>query len=271
MTTVAFADMKREDRANLQKALNQLTKAQPALVPDGAIGPKTLEVLKRFQLKSNIPRTGVYDDLTQSILSVLIAAKYVQAADFKKTAQDLGAEVAAVRAVCEVEAKASGFLPDGRVLILHERHKFYEYLVKNRGKAFANEIFRKFPDICNPDTGGYKGNEAEWPRHERAIAIDRNAALMSSSYGLFQIMGFNFKRAGYPTVEAYYESVHISERKHMEAFKSFVQSSTELLSAIRSKNWAVFAKNYNGAGYAMYQYDIKMATAYDRNKPWNLM
>jgi len=269
MSTIAFADMKREDRANLQKAINQQGGYQ--LIPDGAIGPKSIDALKGVQKKFNLPQSGVYDDATQSVLAVFIASKYIQAPDYKQAAQKLGCEVAAVRAVCEVEAKASGFLPDGRCLILFERHKFYFYLKKNRGQAFADQTAAKYPDICNVKSGGYVGNEGEYPRLERAIAIDRNAALMSASWGLFQIMGFNHQSAGYPDVESFVTAMKESERKQLGAFVAFVQANPTLLTAIRNKQWAVFARNYNGPDYAINQYDVKMATAYDRNKPWNSM
>ncbi len=267
MTTIAFADMKREDRANLQKAINE--KAGAKLIVDGAIGPASIAALKTAQARMNIPATGVYDAATQSCLLAFIAAKYISAPAYKQAGQTLGAETAAVRAVCEVEAKSSGFLPDGRCLILFERHKFYFYLKQSKGQRFADDIEAKHPDICNGASGGYKGNEAEYPRLERAMAIDKWAALMSASWGLFQIMGFNHKSAGYPTVESFVEAMKESEHKQLDAFVSFIQANPTLLVAIRKKQWAIFARNYNGANYAINQYDTKMATAYDRNKPWN--
>ena len=52
-------------------------------------------------------------------------------ADFARAAAALGCVPAAVRAVVEVESKG-GFLPDGRVRILFERHKFSAFT----GRAF---------------------------------------------------------------------------------------------------------------------------------------
>jgi hypothetical protein len=267
MTTIAFASMKREDRANFQKAINE--KGGYTLIPDGAVGPATLSALKGMQKKFSIPMSGLYDDPTQGVLSEFIASKYLTAKDYKVAADTLGAEVAAVRAVCEVEARGSGFLPDGRCLILFERHKFWLYLGKAMGQAYADKIAGQYPDICNRKSGGYAGKEREWPRLERAMAIHSSAALMSASWGLFQIMGFNYKTAGYPTVESYVDAMKVSERNHLKAFVSFVQANPTLLKAIRAKLWAIFAENYNGEDYAINEYDTKMATAYDRNKPWN--
>ena len=45
--------------------------------------------------------------------------------DFKRAAATLNVEVAAVRAVAEVEAAGRGFLADGRPQILYEAHIFH--------------------------------------------------------------------------------------------------------------------------------------------------
>ncbi len=52
-------------------------------------------------------------------------------ADYIRAAKVLKCEVAAIKAVTSVEAPKGGFLNDGRVRILFERHKFHKY-VKRR-------------------------------------------------------------------------------------------------------------------------------------------
>ena len=47
------------------------------------------------------------------------------AADFARAAKNLNVEIAAIRAVAEVEAAGAGFLPDGRPAILYEAHMFH--------------------------------------------------------------------------------------------------------------------------------------------------
>lgn len=269
MSTLQFASMRREDRRNLQAAINE--KGGQRLTPDGAFGPKSVQALRAYQLKIGITPTGLFDDPTQAILTPFINEKYVVAKDYVAASKQLGCETASVRAVVEVEAKSCGFLPDGRVLILFERHKFYSALMNKRPASDVIKIAGSYPDICNAKTGGYLGEEREWPRIEKAITIDETAALASASYGLFQIMGFNYKAAGFPDVKSYVEAMKVSERNHLKAFVNFIQADVNLLRALRNKDWKAFARAYNGSEYWKHEYDTRMATAYDRNIPFNTL
>ena len=58
-------------------------------------------------------------------------------ADFARAAKALNVEVAAIRAVAEVEAAGAGFLPDGRPAILYEAHIFH---AETKGKHAAPRI-----------------------------------------------------------------------------------------------------------------------------------
>src|SRR5688572_2845500 len=110
-------------------------------------------------------------------------------------AKKLGCEVAAVRAVVDVESRG-GFLPDKRPKILFERHYFSRL---TKGKFDAGH-----PDISNGKWGGYgAGGAHQYDRLGRAIALDRDAALRSASWGLFQIMGDHCKSLGYADAETF--------------------------------------------------------------------
>ena len=115
--------------------------------------------------------------------------------DFQDAAIALGCEVAAIQAVCQVEAPKGGFNPDGSPVTLFEGHKFYKYT--DGLYAF------KAPDLCFPMwTKKHYGRNwtEEQNRLSRAIALDEEAALMSASWGKFQIMGFNHHLVGFGTV-----------------------------------------------------------------------
>lgn len=175
--------------------------------------------------------------------------------DYQLAAKELGCEVAAIRAVSSVEAAGSGFLPSGKCKILFEAHIF--------GRLTLHKYDASHPNISAPrwDKSLYKGGEAEWPRLEQAMALDSSAALSSASWGRFQIMGFNFKIAGYKTVEEFVSAMKASEGAHLRAFVKTVQSMG-LADELRRRDWAGFARIYNGAAYAANHYDTKMATAY---------
>lgn len=176
--------------------------------------------------------------------------------DYKQAADALGVEVACVKAVTKVESRGSGFLPSGEPKILFERHWMYKLLKAKTGKEPA------ISGVCNPVAGGYQGGAAEHIRLNAAVQIDRECALQSASWGLFQIMGFHWKALGYTSVQKFINDQYDSEAKQLGTFVKFLLINTGMLSALKSKDWAKFAKLYNGPDYAKNNYDTKLATAY---------
>lgn len=191
--------------------------------------------------------------------------------DFRKLSHEdvvnasklLEVDVASIYTVLEVESKGNGFitLPDsGDVvpIILFERHKMYKFL-----KQKGIDTLKLPSDIVNEKAGGYKSSVEEWKRLDRAIRIDRESALKSCSWGLFQVMGFNFEVMNYESVQAFVNEMYRSEFYQLEAFCRFVKfANPPALTALKAKNWAKFAEFYNGKNYAINKYDEKLADAY---------
>ena len=178
--------------------------------------------------------------------------------DYARAARAIGTDVAAVKAVVEVESSGSGFLPDGRPKILFEAHWFAK---------FTNGAYnRSHPNISSPrwNRALYKGGAREYPRLEEAKKLDASAALKSASWGLFQIMGFNHKLCGFVSVEDFVSAMKASEGRQLDAFVGFIESK-KLNAFLIKKDWASFAYRYNGAGYKQNKYDTKMAAAYARH------
>lgn len=251
----------------IQKALNEKQGVTPALIPDGNFGPLSIAALIQYQTKQGIPASGQYDSASQILLNDFIVAKYLQTPDFVAAGTTLGVSQSIVRTVCTVETSGAGFLPDGRATILFERHKFYGYLVSKYGISQVNQLISQGNgDICNPTPGGYVGGAGEYPRFNRAMAIDQTCAMMSASWGLFQIMGENFTFCGFNDVGSFVTAMRQSEDLQLTAFVTFCQKYVhgQLQTALQMKQWATFAKLYNGPNYAQNQYDIKMAGNYTK-------
>lgn len=185
--------------------------------------------------------------------------------DYIDAAQYLEVEPAAIHAVDDVESSGSGFLPDGKIKILFEGHIFHRY---TKGK-FSND--HSNADISYPTwTTKYytKGNsqqrgDGELDRLSRAAKLDKRAALMSASYGRFQVMGFNFAICGYQDVETFFNEMQDDETKHLEAFIGYVEHAN-LVKPLQNLNWAAFAKGYNGPMYIKNAYDTKLKAAYEK-------
>ncbi len=181
---------------------------------------------------------------------------------FNDSASLLGVEPATIKAVAEVESSGDGFLPSGHVKLLFEPHVFWREL-KQRG--IDPKTITGSEDILYEKWGSkpYGKNSAQPERLERAIKINREAALMSASYGKFQVMGFNHKAAGFESIEVFYSCMKIDEDQHLHAFVNFVKNKN-LVDELQRKDWAGFALGYNGAGYKTNNYDEKLAAAYKK-------
>lgn len=180
-------------------------------------------------------------------------------------ARTLSCSLAALQAVVEVESAGRGFLSDGRIKTLFEGHVFWKY---TRGR-----FERDYPSICyqkwtkehyargaNADERG----AGELLRLEQAIALDRTAALMSASYGAFQVMGFNFALCGHTTVNSFYERMCENAEKQLLAFCAYIEH-VGLADELRDRRWDAFARKYNGPAFQKNMYDQKLALAYARH------
>lgn len=187
-------------------------------------------------------------------------------ADFKNAALWLDVPVAAIKAFEEVESKGDGFLPDGHPVILFERHIMYRRTKAKYGFTRADALVKQFPDLINPKPGGY-GKTSEQPgRLDRAAKlIDRECAIESASWGLFQIMGFHWEALGYPTLQAFVNAMYHNEGDQLEAFVRFIRINPNIHRALKAKDWAKVAAGYNGPSFKINAYDTKLAAAFARH------
>ncbi|MFN3389272.1 MAG: N-acetylmuramidase domain-containing protein [Allosphingosinicella sp.] len=169
-----------------------------------------------------------------------------------QAAAELGADIAAVRAVISVESNG-GFLPDTRPKILFERHLFH--------RLTDGRFSGTHPGISSPTPGGYAGGAREYERLGEAMALDRAAALKAASWGAFQILGRNHEAAGFDDVEAFVAAMTRSEDDHLHAFVAFVKAN-RLDDELCRRDWAGFARGYNGPNFRINRYDEKLAAAY---------
>lgn len=186
--------------------------------------------------------------------------------DYKKAAQDLGVEEAAVKAVASVESNGSGLIKDvsGNMVpkILFERHIMFRRL-RDFTPIKSKDMAAKYPDIVNEKSGGYKGGLAEHERLQRAVLIDRTTALESASWGAFQIMGYHYKTLGYQSIQAFVNDMY-TEQGQLDAFVKFIKADSRLVKALKEKDWTTFARIFNGPAYKTNNYDVKMKNAYEK-------
>jgi len=195
-------------------------------------------------------------DVTFLFRQCLNPARGLTESDYAEAAKSLGVEVAVIKAVAEVESPSGPFDAQGRPTILFERHYFH------RLTAGAHDA--EHPDISNSAAGGYGKFSAQYPKLERAHELNADAALRSASWGRFQIMGNNYKAAGFTSAASFVRAMTKSELAHLEAFVNFVKSDPGQVTALQNKDWAGFAARYNGKAYKKNNYDTKLEAAYEK-------
>lgn len=181
--------------------------------------------------------------------------------DFEEVAAELGVEVAAIKAVVEIEAGRTheGFFAPGKPLINFDLSMFRRFATR-RGVNLSK--YSKSHSVVFASSRGSQSRAHR--RLEAARSINPHAAVEGTFWGMFQIGGFNWKKCGAENIDDFVCRMSRSERDQLEMFASFI-SSTGLVKHLKTKNWAAFARGYNGPGYAKRSYHTRMAQAYARH------
>lgn len=180
-------------------------------------------------------------------------------------AEHLCLEAAALGAIIEVESGGRVFARvKGRKepLIRFEGHYFYRLLpAARRNTAIVQGLaHQKAGKIRNPRT-----QDRRWKLLSHAMAIDREAALQSTSWGLGQVMGLHWRWLGYASTDAMVARIRDGAEGQIEAMLRYIEKAG-LGGFIRERDWAGFARAYNGPAYARHGYDRKIGDAYRRLK-----
>jgi hypothetical protein len=166
--------------------------------------------------------------------------------DYIEVAEELGVEVATIKAVVEIEAgkEHKGFANE-KPIINFDLSVFRSMAARN-GIKLAKYSKSHHVVFSRPNTAKYGSYQAaQHARLEAAMTIDSLTAIQGTFWGMFQIGG--------------------SERDQLELFAEFVRN-TGLQQYLVKKNWSAFAKGYNGPSFAARGYHTRLAQAYNKYK-----
>lgn len=243
--------------------------APTASAPKPSVTPLTiagsLPDIEFVQIQDNAQKKVLSDEFIKDALEEF------------KTQENIELSLPVIKAIVLVESNGRGHLPDGRPKILFEGHKFWHWLEK-AGKD-PKVLQKEFPHILYEKWTKqfYFGGPSEYQRLEAAKKIDPKAAIYSTSWGLFQILGENLehyiKGRNYRDVFEFEEKQHLSEEIHFLDFLEFIKTKkvrgkalVHYVSEVNAGNydWEAFAYGYNGSGYKANQYDLKLKAAYQK-------
>ncbi len=187
--------------------------------------------------------------------------------DFREVAEELGVEVAAIKAVVDIEAGRAheGFYQPGKPIINFDLSMYRKFAPKH-GVSLSSAK-KKAPVIfARPNTAKYGSYQAaQYARLDAARKIDDASALESAFWGMFQIGGFNWKLCGCSSVEEFVDKMSRSERDQLELFARLI-TNCGMLEPLQKKQWLAFALKYNGPRAKSRGYHTRMASSYARHK-----
>jgi hypothetical protein len=194
-------------------------------------------------------------------------------ADIQDAATNLQCKPGLIYAIARQESSTSSFFKIGdRTVpkILFERHWFRKL---TKAKQAPSPYESKYPDICgsayhltkqnkkkeliDKETGtvartddiyGPQGLH-QYKRMLKAYQLNSDAALQACSWGKFQIMGFNYKAAGFEDVKEFVKAMSRNDAENMKAFLKFAKSNSILLAGLRNVDFEKIAEGHNGAGW----------------------
>lgn len=177
--------------------------------------------------------------------------------DVIETAQKLGEEfgVPAAHVAAVIEVESGGVYKPCQIRF--EGHYFDERL-----SPADRERARK-AGLSSPKVGGVKNprsQEARYKLLDRACAINRQAALESTSWGVGQVMGAHWKALGFASVNALQLEAISGLEGQARLMMRYVRVFG-LLDELRDGRWTAFARGYNGPAYRKNSYDTRMADA----------
>ncbi|MCH6203752.1 N-acetylmuramidase family protein [Brucella ciceri] len=172
-------------------------------------------------------------------------------------------EPAALLAIAEVESggRALHNVNGGKEPAIRFEGHYFDRRLSGRLREYARSNGLSAPiagRIRNPKSQGER-----WLLLERAMGLNKKAALESTSWGLGQVMGAHWEWLGYATVDDLVAEARGSVAGQARLMLRFIEKA-ELLEVLKARNWREFARRYNGPAFARNEYDKRMAEAYQR-------
>lgn len=179
--------------------------------------------------------------------------------DYVIASKLLDCDIASIKVIQAVETGgSSGFIAPGKPKILFEGHVFWRELkARNIDPLKIGQSDILYPTWTK---SYYKGGIKEYDRLERARRINVDAANSSASWGMFQVMGNNYKSCGCNSVSEFVKLMCSGEFAQLLLTINFIMNNPRIHNALRLRDWVLFAKYYNGPGQvAVYSERLKKA------------
>ncbi len=236
------------------------------LTPRTTCDKEMVKVMKEYQESRGLVGDGIFG--YQSWKTLLIEKRYsddpegeVVDADYELFGWLLDCEKEMLMAFVMEESDGDGFLSSGRPSIRFESYQFFKNLEKEGLDPYR--YIRENPDIITDKwEQNYCVGEKEWVRLEKASRINKRAAYHSTRWGLLQILGSDYKKAGENDVFRFSEKMSKDEFSQLALGIEYIKGSG-LVQLMISKDFNGIAKVYNSSKKGM---GLKLKAQYYRLK-----
>jgi hypothetical protein len=273
------------DKKSVRELQALLNTQGEKLTVDGDFGGGTERAIKAYQVSYGLTETGIADraiwellerptygkDIAYSGVPLPPSTSATGSSGVAKAwnaygnlltmlGGSIGITPSVACAVLATESAGEGFW-NGRMVIRFENHIYKSRAVID--SVTFNDHFQMDADKkwlghkWRQDAGAWRalhtktsGQDEEWAVLGYARSLDNTGALMSISMGAPQIMGFNYAKVGFPTVQEMFDAFSTDERSHVLGLFDFIRSDHKMVRALRTGDWKGFAYIYNGSGQA---------------------
>lgn len=168
---------------------------------------------------------------------------------------------AALAAIIEVESNGVIYakVESRPVPVIRIEGYYFDRLVPAKKQQQARTA-----GLASPKAGAVKNPKSQDNRYrmfQRMCDIDKDAAIMSCSWGVGQVMGVHWSKLGFVSADDFRIFVMADLRNQIEVMVRFIEH-TGLLDELHRQDWAGFARGYNGPAYKKNNYHVKMAQAF---------
>lgn len=172
-----------------------------------------------------------------------------------------------LQAILDIESKANALDNEGFPTVRFECHIF-----NDMNTRYCDE-YRKDDDEkldCTINSGEFFSKVSSETNKEaflKAKKINSDLAICSSSFGMAQVMGFNYKFVGFNSMDEFYKAM-LKKEGQITAFLNYIRNKEIVFDQLRSKdtNWKIVADGYNGAASDANNYATKLETKYNELK-----
>lgn len=174
--------------------------------------------------------------------------------DYLALAARTGLEAPTLYALRRVEGGPGGFDSQGRPWLVFETQVF---------SRLTKHLYDEgHPDLAAAGIHRPAPPDRQWALLAEAHALDADAAYRASSFGMFAILGENYRRLGFASAGEMAWFSAQSESNQLELLVRYLHFSRDL-DRLKQRDWRAFARSFNGPSAEDRQYPGKLAAAYD--------